>query len=47
MFKQIKSEVYIWKASQEDAFEFDFSAEPYRVQFDHEKLRRIYGQKYN
>jgi hypothetical protein len=47
MFKQTKSQVNIWRASQEDVFEFDFSAEPYRVRFDDEKLRRTYGQKDN
>jgi hypothetical protein len=31
----------IWGAFQETGFYFDMSIEPYRIQFDEEKLRRI------
>ena len=39
-FKQTMIEPNIWGAFQEAGFDFDVSNEPYRLQFDEEKLRR-------
>jgi hypothetical protein len=39
-FKQTMVEVNIWGAFHEAGFEFDVRHEPYRIQFDEEKLRR-------
>jgi hypothetical protein len=39
-FKQTMVEANIWGAFHEAGFEFDVGHEPYRIQFDEEKLRR-------
>jgi hypothetical protein len=38
-FKQTMVETNIWGAFQQAGFEFEIGAEPYRLQFDEEKLR--------
>jgi hypothetical protein len=41
MFRETTIETNIWKALQEETFEFDLSADPDRVRFDDKKSKKL------